>query len=401
MVYLKAHLWLPGGFYVATLLMKAAMTLSPRRNSTPMKSKSILFVLVVALAAVLLSGCTGQGLTNSWPGLATDGDTVYLASGQYLHAINLADGKEIWRYPADSSNSLQFIAQPVIMPDGTVIIGSAGSDHRLVALDPTTLSGEGIRSPAEKWVFSEARSSWVAGALILDDKVFAPNSDGVLYVLNLQNGSPLQKVVLGGALWAQPSTDGNLVYVASLDHHLHAVDPNTLELAWPAIDLGGAAPGTPLVGPDGYVYVGSFDSEVVKVDPATGSDTLLTNTQGWVWSGPVTDGETIYFGDLEGYLFAVDSASGSQLWSIQPDGPVVGSPLVIAENVVFATESGSVYAVNSEGQIVWQREVGGQIYTSPVAGTDRIIVAPMQTEFSLTVLDSTNGNQAWTFTPEN
>ena len=66
-----------------------------------MKSKYILFVLVVALAAVLLSGCTGQaGLRNSWPGLASDGETVYLASGQYLYAVNLEDGKEIWRYPA-------------------------------------------------------------------------------------------------------------------------------------------------------------------------------------------------------------------------------------------------------------------------------------------------------------
>jgi outer membrane protein assembly factor BamB len=128
---------------------------------------------------------------------------------------------------------------------------------------------------------------------------------------------------------------------------------------------------------------------------------LLTSTQGWVWSGPVTDGQNIYFGDLEGHLFAVDAASGSQVWSIQPDGPVVGSPLVTLENIIFATESGTVYAVNSEGQIVWQREVGGQIYTSPVAGTDRIIVAPMQADFSLAVLDTANGNQAWTFTPEN
>jgi outer membrane protein assembly factor BamB len=79
---------------------------------------------------------------------------------------------------------------------------------------------------------------------------------------------------------------------------------------------------------------------------------------------------------------------------------VVGSPLIASENIVFATESGSVYAVDTEGRIVWQRQVGGQIYTSPVASTDQIIVAPMQAEFSLAVLDA-NGNQAWTFQPEN
>lgn len=381
------------------------MILFPRRIFTSMKSKKVLFVFVIALAALVLSGCSGRaGLGNSWPGLASDGDTVYLASGQYLYAVNLADGREVWRYPEKASNSLHFIAQPVVAPDGTIVIGSSGSDHRLVALDPSQLSGDLVKTPVEKWVFTAARSSWVAGALIMNDKVFAPNSDGSLYILDLQDGSstktPLETINLGGALWAQPSTDGNLVYVASLDHYLYAINPETYQFAWPAIDLGGAAPGTPLVGPDGSVYIGSFTSEVIKVNPATGSDTLLTNTQGWVWSGPVSDGQNIYFGDLEGNLFAVNAASGNQSWSIQPDGPVVGSPVIMSENIVFATESGSVYAVDSAGKIVWQRDVGGQIYTSPVVGTDRIIVAPMQAEFSLAVLDA-NGNQAWTFQPEN
>ena len=369
-----------------------------------MKPKFTLFLLVAVIAAILLSGCGSRAaLTNSWPGLATDGETAYLASGQYVYAIRLSDGKEIWRYPGKGSNSIQFIAQPVIAPDGTVVIGSAGSDHRLVAIDPSNIDAS-TNAPLEKWIFSEAKGSWVAGALILNDKVFAPNSDGMLYVLDLQDGfstkSALDKIELGGALWAQPSTDGQLVYVATLDHHLYAIDPETYAFAWPAIDLGGAAPGTPLIGPDGNVYIGSFTAEVIKVNPATGSNSLLTSTQGWVWGGPVTDGQNIYFGDLEGNMFAVDAASGNQVWSIQPDGPVVGRPVVLGENIVFATESGSVYAVDSSGRIVWQREVGGQIYTEPVAGTEQIIVAPMQAEFALAVLD-TNGNQVWTFQPEN
>jgi len=367
-----------------------------------MKSKHILFVLMVAVAAVLLSGCTGRaGLTNSWPGLSSDDNAVYLASGQFLYAVSTDSGKETWRYPASGSNSIHFIAQPVVASDGTIIVGSSGSDHRLVALDPSQLaSNDGVMAPTEKWIFSEARSSWVAGVLVLDDKVFAPNSDGNLYVVDLQTGSALQKINLGGALWAQPSTDDNLVYVASLDHFLYAIDPNTFEFAWPAISLGGAAPGRPLVGPDGNIYVGSFDSQVIKVDPATGASTLLTGTQGWVWDGPVSDGQNIYFGDLEGNISAVDAESGNQLWSIQPDGPVVGSPLVASENIVFATESGSVYAVDNAGKIVWQREVGGQIYTSPTASAERIVVAPMQAEFSLAMLDG-NGNLVWTFQPEN
>jgi outer membrane protein assembly factor BamB len=372
-----------------------------------MKPKYILFVLVVALAAVLLSGCAGQGLTNSWPGLASDSETAYLAAGQYLYAISLDGGKEIWRYPAKASNSLHFIAQPVIAPDGTIIIGSSGSDHRLVALDPSVLSGDTVRTPAEKWIFTEARSSWVAGALILNDKVFAPNSDGTLYVLDLQDGSSsksaLQKIDLGGALWSQPSTDGNLVYVASLDHHLHAIDPETYEYAWPAIDLGGAAPGTPLVGPDGSLYLGSFASQVVKVDPTVGVDSLLTSTQGWVWGGPVSDGQNLYFGDINGNLFAIDVANGNQIWTNKPDDAIVSSPLVRNDTIIFATESGSVFAVHQDGTPAWQIDVGGQIYTTPVMGSDLILIAPMQADFLLYAYpaDGSSNNPTWHFKPEN
>ena len=368
-----------------------------------MKPKKILFVLVIALAAVLLSSCSGRGFNNSWPGLASDGEYAYLAAGQYVYAVRLSDGSEAWRYPEKASNSLQFIAQPVVAPDGTIVIGSAGNDRRLVALDPSNLSGSEIKTPAEKWTFSGASSSWVAGVLILDDKIFAPNSDGTLYVLDLQDGfstkSALKEIDLGGTIWAQPSTDGNLVYVSSVDHYLYAIDPETYEFAWPAIDLGGAAPGTPLVGPGGNIYIGSFTSEVVEVDPATGTSTLLTSTQGGVWGGPVTDGTNVYFGDLQGNLFAFDASSNNQLWTNKPDDSVVGSPLVINDTIVFVTESGTVYARTPDGTPAWQLDVGGQIYTSPVESADLVLFAPMGADFLLYAYpaDGASNNPTWTF----
>lgn len=368
-----------------------------------MKSKRFYLLLVVILAALLLSACSSQALlTNSWPGLASDGETAYLTSGQYVYAVRMIDGQEIWRYPGQSNKGLNFIMQPVIASDGTIIIGSAGSDHRLVAIDPERINVE-TNSPEETWIFSGAQDRWIAPPLVLDGKVYAPNTDGTLYILDLDDGlttkAPVREIELGGAVWSQPVSDGNLVYITTLGHNLFAIDLATYEYAWPPIDLGGAAPGSPLVNSAGDVYVGSFASELVKVNPATGTKTLLVSTQGWVWDEPVTDGKLIYFGDLDGYFYAVDIAGGQQVWTIQPDGPVVGSPLIVADGVIFVTESGSVYMVDPDGKIVWQREVGGQIYTAPVAGKEQIVIAPMKADFSLIVLD-TSGNRIWTFAPE-
>ena len=188
-----------------------------------------------------------------------------------------------------------------------------------------------------------------------------------------------------------------------MDHNLYAINPDTYEFAWPSIDLGGAAPGTPLVGPNGNVYIGSFASDVIKVDPATGSDSLLTSTQGWVWGGPVTDGQNIYFGDIDGNLFAIGAENGNQIWSKKPDDSAVGSPLVIDKTIVFATESGSVFAINQDGSPAWQIDVGGQIYTTPVTGSNLILIAPLQADFQLYAYpaDGSSSNPTWTFPPAN
>ncbi len=378
------------------------MILYLRRNDQSMKSKKIYLLFAMVLGALLLSGCSRAGFSNSWPGLTTDGEIAYLAAGQHVYAIRLSDGSEIWRYPSKATSSLLFIAKPVITPDGMILLGSAGSDHRLVAIDPTRINVE-TNAPEETWIFSGAADRWIAAPLILGDKVFAPNADGHLYVLSLGDDlttkTAEQKIELGGALWAQPASDGRLVYIPTMNHYLYAVDPESYEFAWPALNLGGAIPGSPLVTPEGELFLGSFASEVVRITPATGKMDPFISTQGWVWDSPTLVEDTLYFGDLDGYFYAV-RVSGERLWSIQPDGPVVGSPLAMSDYVVFVTESGTVYAVDPEGKIVWQHEAGGQIYTSPVTGSDRLLVAPMNAEFLLAALD-TNGNRVWTFKPEN
>jgi outer membrane protein assembly factor BamB len=366
-----------------------------------MKSKRAPLIFVLVLAALLLSGCSRALLGNSWPGLTTDGENAYLAAGQHVYAIRISDGREIWRYPGNASNSLQFIAPPVIAPDGTIVLGSAGTDHSLVAIDPTRIDVE-TNAPEEAWIFSGAADRWIAPPLIVDDKVFAPNTDGTLYVISLQDGltnkTAEREIELDAPLWAQPVTDGEQVFVSTMDHRLHAIDASTYEDAWPALELGGAIPGSPLVTAEDELYVGSFASEVVKVTTETGVNAPFFSTEGWVWSALVVADQVLYFGDLEGNFYAVRT-SGEQLWSIRPDGPVVGSPLLMPDYVVFATESGTVYAVDQQGNIVWQRVIGGQIYTDPVGGGERILVAPLKADFLLSALD-TNGNQVWNFQPE-
>lgn len=376
--------------------------------------KKLVFVTLVLLIAVILSGCAGGPVRGTtWAGLAATNDTAYLADGSHVFAVNLSDGKQAWQYPAKADSKQLYFATPVITPDGLVIVGSSGTNHILVALDPNDINSE-TKSPSEAWTFTGAKDHWVAAPLVVGDKLFAANSDGNVYVLNLNDGKSskeAEKVIeLGGRLWAQPITDGERVFVTSLDHSVVAIDAATYAVLW-HVDLTSAIPGSAVIGADGMLYVGTLDSHFEKIDPVTGQHETVLTTEGWLWGTPATEGENIYLADLTGELYSYNTSTGANNWtSVKPDGAVTANPLVLPDYILFATETGkteddpgNLFAISREGKILWNEEVGGaksKIYTTPVVAGDLILVAPLGAEGYLYAYELDGREASWSpFTP--
>jgi outer membrane protein assembly factor BamB len=355
-----------------------------------LNTKRLILVSLIALGALMLSACSGQSVSNNWHGLSADAERAYISNGSLVYAVDLKTGKEVWRYPAAADSKLLFYANPVLTADGQLLIGSAGTKHPFVSLDPAT--------GKEKWVesFTKAKGAWLASPLVLNEKIYAPNTDGFLYILDMSGKETADPIELGGALWAAPSTDGALLYVTSLDHNFHIIDIATGKASAP-IDLGGAAPSSPVVASDG-VYVGSFASTVEFVQ-SNGKHKVVATAQNWIWGTPVLDGNTLYYADLNGKIYSFDLVAGTQNWdAVQPNGPVVASMLLAGNQLYVATEAGTLVALDRDGKTVWEKTVGGKIYTTPVLSGDLILVAPYQADFSLAAYDA-QGKQAWMFTP--
>jgi outer membrane protein assembly factor BamB len=365
--------------------------------------KKLIIITMILFGAVFLSACAGGAVRGmSWPGLAADGKAAYLADGPFVYAVNLSDGTELWRYPGSRNGKLTFYSTPAITSDGLVIVGSAGTDHSLIALNPADINPD-TKAPVEAWKFSGAKDHWVAAPLVVNNKLFAVNSDGNLYILDLQDGQSVKDatvIKLDGRLWSQPTTDGKNVYVTSLDHSVIAVNAETYKVVWHE-DLGGAVPGSAVLSTDGMLYVGSLASKLEKFDPATGNHQSVLDAENWVWSTPSLDGDTLYFGDVDGNIYSFNTSSGKLNWKpVKPDGPITASPLVQNDHVLIATESGSIFAIGNDGKVLWTQQIGGKIYTTPVAAGDLTIVSPLETDFYLAALDA-NGRQVWKFTPKN
>jgi outer membrane protein assembly factor BamB len=265
----------------------------------------------------------------------------------------------------------------------------------------------------------------VAAPLQIDNHLFAPNSDGNLYVFNLDDGQtekePVEVIDLADDLWSQPVSDGKNLYISSLDHSLIALDKNTYQVVWRQ-DLGSAITSPPILTSDGSLYVGSFASNLEKFDPATGNHEAVQKTTDWVWGTPSEVDNNLYFGDLGGNLYSYTLEGGKSNWDstlIPPDNwdpagnktadesrltAITASPLAMNNVLLVVTESGAIYQVDQDGKYeLWgskEQQPGGKIYTTPVLAGDLVLVSPMNSDAFLYAYDL-NGKREWSFKPAN
>lgn len=354
--------------------------------------KLTLALLLMVLVALVISGCYGPGMTPagfSGVTLSADASQAYLALNTFVYSVNMADGVEAWRFPAKADAKKTFFSPPALTSDGQLIIGSG--NHYLYSIN----SGTG----AQNWQYPADKSTsgrFIATPLVVNDTIYAPNENGILYALDLK-GAEKWNLQLGGELWATPTIDPdtNNLYVTSLNHYIYAVSPDGKQV-W-KIDMGASIAGTPAAA-NSQVYIGNFNSEMASLDPANGNRNWTYKTANWAWAGPALNEakDTLYFGDTAGFLYGLKAADGSEIWKVQTDGAITSTPAVTADHIYVTTDAGTLFAVKLDGSIDWKQTYGGKLYASPVVAGDTILLAPSQDKTKmLFAVNVSGGSEKW------
>ncbi len=352
-----------------------------------MKTKYLLLIGMALVLAVLLGGCATGLTASSWPGVTADATNAYIAGGPYVYAVNLQTGVEAWRFPAKAATSTPFYATPTLTPDGQLIVGSF--DHKLYSLN--------TQSGAQNWVFDQAKDRWIGGVLITADTIYAANADYKMYAISFSGAlkwvTPFQA---DQAIWGTPVTDGTNVFFGTLGRHVYAVNAQTGRETWMQ-SVNGAILGSPVLGPNNTVYVGTFAGALITLNSSSGQILQQQNTSSWVWTGPAQDGSYVYVGDANGMFYAFPMTGSGQPWTQQLNGSIVGAPLVIGTTIVVATESGNVYFMDNTGQNLKPVALTGKIYATPAAAGTLVLVAPTGGDNTLVAFDTT-GAIKWSYT---
>ena len=319
-----------------------------------------------------------DGIASS-PSIAADG-TIYVGAGLFpeavdtcLYAIN-PDGSLKWRYPTRDG----VFSSPAIAPDGTIYFASF--DNCVYALEDAGNYG------SFKWRYSLGTTAFSSPAVGSDGTVYAGSLNFRMYAI-APSGVLKWSYRTGYCVFSSPAIGpGGEIYFGSKDECLYALEDSVAygKLRWKhatgTFFDGHFMDSSPAIGSDGTIYVGTDPYGGGSKDPVpVDSVFFAVNPNGTLkWKFPMEDGAesspaigpdgTIYVGSFDGNLYAIrdDGSAGTLKWAFPTHGAIDGSPAVDGCGVVyFGSRDSTLYAVNPDGTLRWSFATGGEIESSP------------------------------------
>ena len=85
---------------------------------------------------------------------------------------------------------------------------------------------------------------------------------------------------------------------------------------------------SPAIGANGFIYAGSTNSILYKINAANGKLANLFKAGGPVISSPAVDPFTVYVGSDDKNVYGIETATMKMRWSVATGGPVRSSPAI-------------------------------------------------------------------------
>lgn len=323
-----------------------------------------------------------------WEGLAFFG-----TKSATLHAVDAATGKEVWKVTVDDTTSAHLYAQPLVLDDGTLVMGVA-SDQESISIHgdaPLDFRGKVVaydaRTGDEKW-----RTTLVpeghTGAPVWATPVFDAESGLVLVgtgnaytepAHELTDAAIALRVLDGSLVWSYQATKNDvftqanpvspdhdfgstgavvesggrsLFVVAAKSSIVYAFDVATGELAWKS---GSRSSGEGVIGElaaDAGLVVVPYvtKKKVAALDADDGAVVWEHAFDGLGFADPAIARGLVAVADTDGNVLVLDLATGAERARVSVDGDVFGG-LSVADGRLYVPTVGDGF-LGDEGAVV-------------------------------------------------
>ncbi|MBZ2170028.1 outer membrane protein assembly factor BamB [Marinobacter sp. F4216] len=166
----------------------------------------------------------------------------------------------------------------------------------------------------------------------------------------------------GDYLYLTPLNAGDILYAASADGTVYAVEAEQGKVVWKKTLDDRIFSG---VGGDGeQLYLTTREADLLALSREDGSELWRAELPTEVLSIPQSNGRLVVAQTTDGRVLAFDAESGAQRWQYDGVVPVLSmraaaTPLVGADVVISSFSNGKLIALSAEnGQPLWQYAVG-------------------------------------------
>jgi len=186
-----------------------------------------------------------------------------------------------------------------------------------------------------------------------------------------------------------------------------------------AFKTGGPIVASPSIA-DGVVYIASWDGHLFALDQETGKEKWNFKSRMPIASTPAVSGGSVYVVSSAGALAALDATNGKPRWVFaaeferkfeaknlhgypSPSQTIpdawdlwISSPTISNGKVFFGTGDGGIYAVNADtGAVAWKFSTGDVVHASPAVVNGMVYIGSWDSR--LYAIDADTGQQKWTF----
>jgi len=275
-------------------------------------------------------------------------------------ALPLAGLDSLWQAPLGA-----VMASPLLTADLAIV---ATTDGRLVFLD---------RARGTRVHEAKLASGFESSPALLDRALLLGTDDGEVLAVDAVDGRVLYRVKLGEVVRSSPLPHQGRVFVGAVEGKgvgaLVALDARSGKPLWKR-KLGPVFSSPALAG--GLLLVGSDDESLHALDPQTGNLAWSRPLSARVRATPAVLGEVAVVADFKGRVAAVKAADGSVLWSQELGQPIYSSAALTPALCVVGCHDGHVYGLALEsGARVFDVATGGPVVSSPTALGDRFLAA--------------------------
>ncbi|GAB3982532.1 hypothetical protein GCM10028806_54420 [Spirosoma terrae] len=227
--------------------------------------------------------------------------------------------------------------------------------------------------------------------------LYVASTDGTLYALDPNSGAINWKFSTGGTLNSNPVVANGRLLFGSNDGNLYALDPAKGTKLWSFPAGASFASSSPVV--DGNtVYIGNTNGNVYAINATTGAQQWSFPTKAQILSSPSIANGVVYVGSYDNNVYAIEASTGKQKWAYTTKGEVRSSPTVSNGIVYIGSGDKAIYALDAQtGAVKWSYSTGGKVDSSPVVANGVLYVGSRDRK--LYAFDAqAGGNPKWTYT---